>query len=137
MSTAEANRSLVRRFFDEAWNQGRVEILDEIVTPGYTSHNKLDTEVLGPEGLRDAIAEQRASFPDRETTIEDMIAEGDRVAVRAVDRGTFEHAFREIEPTGRRFEITWIDIFRVEDGKLAEAWMELDAGEFHRQLTGR
>ena len=136
MSDPEANKALVRRFFDEAWNQGRVEILDEIVAADYTSHNKLDVEVHGPDGLRAAITDQRASFPDLVTTIEDMIAEGDRVAVRAVDRGTFEHEFLGMEPTGRRFEITWIDIFRIEDGKLAEAWLELDFGDFRQQLTG-
>jgi steroid delta-isomerase-like uncharacterized protein len=132
----EANKAIVRRFFDEAWNQGRTEILNEIVAPDYASHNKLDVEVLGPEGLREAITDQRTSFPDLETTIEDLFAEGDRVVVRAVDRGTFEQPFLGMEPTGRRFEITWIDIFRIEDGKLAEAWLEMDVGEFRNQLAG-
>ena len=136
MSDPEANKALVRRFFDEAWNQGRTEILDEIVAPDYASHNKLDVEVLGPEGLREAITDQRTSFPDLETTIEDIFAEGDRVVVRAVDRGTFEHPFLGMEPTGRSFEITWIDIFRIEGGMLAEAWLEMDVGEFRTQLTG-
>ena len=136
MSDPEANKALVRRFFDEAWNQGRVEILDEILTPDYTSHNKLEIEVLGPEGLRTAILDQRRAFPDLTTTIEDLIAEGDRVAVRAVDRGTFDGPFLGMEPTGRTFEITWIDFFRIEDGRLAEAWLELDVGDFRRQLIG-
>jgi steroid delta-isomerase-like uncharacterized protein len=136
LSDAEANKALVRRFFNEAWNGGSVELLAELVASDYAIHSNLDTEVFGPDGLRAAITEQRTAFPDLETTIEDIVAEGDRVAVRAVDRGTFERPFMGMEPTGRRFAITWIDIFRIEDGKLAEAWLELDVAEFQRQLAG-
>ncbi len=129
------NKELVQRFFDEVWNGGNVA-LDELVAEGYTSHNKLEIEVLGPAGIKAAVLAQRTAFPDLHTTIEDLVAEGDKVVVRATDRGTFRAPFRGIEPTGKAFTITWIDIFRVQDGKLQEAWLEVDIADFKRQLAG-
>jgi predicted ester cyclase len=132
----ERNKAIVRRFFDEVWNRGNVALADDLVAETYTSHNKLEIEVLGPIGIKAAVLEQRAAFPDLRTTIEDLVAEGDRVVVRATDRGTFRGPFRGMEPTGNTFTITWIDIFRVEGGQLQEAWLEIDTADFRRQLTG-
>jgi steroid delta-isomerase-like uncharacterized protein len=134
---ADANKALVRRLFDEVYNQGRVEAADELIAQGYISHNRLELEVLGPEGIKHAARTQRAAFPDQVSVIEDLIAEGDKVVVRGRDAGTHSGGpFMGIPASGRRFEITWIDIFRVEDGKLAEAWLEIDTEEFRRQLGG-
>jgi predicted ester cyclase len=66
-----------------------------------------------------------------------MVAEGDKVVVRGRDRGTHSGApFAGIEPRGNRFEVTWIDIFRVEDGTLREAWLEINVAAFRSQLLG-
>ena len=134
---AEANKALVRRFFAEVWSKGRTELAKEMVADGYVSHNKLEIEVMGPAGIQRAVTEQRSAFPDLETTIEDLIAEADKVVVRATDRGTFTGAFMGMTPTGNRFTVTWIDIFRIEDGKLREAWLEIDTADFRRQLQAR
>jgi predicted ester cyclase len=133
----DANKALVVRFLDEVYNMSNLAVADELVAPDYTSHNQLAIEVLGPEGIKKAAREQRAAFPDQESLIDDVIAEGDKVVVRGRDRGTHSGApFVGVAASGRRFEITWIDIFRVEDGQLREAWLEIDTGRFRRQLLG-
>jgi predicted ester cyclase len=133
--SAEANAALVRRLFDEVYNAGRYDVADELIAEAYVSHNRLHLEVLGPEGIKAAARMQRRAFPDQVTIIDDLIAQGDRVAVRGRDVGTHTgEPFAGIEATGKRFEITWIDIFRVEDDRLVEAWLEIDVGDFRRQL---
>ena len=135
--TAEENRRLVARFLDEVYNRGNLAVADELVADDYTSHNRLEIEVLGSEGIKAAARAQRAAFPDQETIIDELIAEGDLVVVRGHDRGTHSGApYGGIEPRGKPFEITWIDIFRVHDGKLCEAWLEINVANFRRQLTG-
>lgn len=135
-SREEAAKAFIARFFDEVWNQGKVEVVEEFVAPDYVSHNKLGIDASGPEGIRQAVLAQRAAFPDLVSRIEDSIAEHDKVVVRGVDRGTFVNAFMGLPPTGRTFTITWIDIFRIEEGLLKEAWLEIDSEDFRRQLGG-
>lgn len=131
---AKQNKDLVRRFFEEVYNKGNFDFADSVVAEDYTSHNRLGFEVLGPEGIKKAAKAQREAFPDQRSEILELIAEGDRVVVRGRDTGTFTGRFMGMEPSGKRIDITWIDIFRVENGMLKEAWLEIDAGEFERQL---
>jgi steroid delta-isomerase-like uncharacterized protein len=133
MSTAR-NKALVSRFLDEVYNKGNLDVADELVAADYLSHNELDFEVLGPRGIKDAAIKQRSAFPDLVTTIDDLIAEGDKVVVRGHDEGTHRGEFMGLPPSGARFKITWIDIFRVNEGKLAEAWLETNVESFKRQL---
>jgi predicted ester cyclase len=116
--TIENNKNLIRRFFDEVYNKGNLAVADELVATGYTSHNELNIDVLGPEGIKKAAIMQRTAFPDLVTTIDDLIAEGNIVVVRGHDQGTHRAEFMGFPPTGKRFTITWIDIFRIEQDKL-------------------
>ena len=131
----EENKTLVRRFLDEVYNKGNLAVADELVALGYISHNELNVEVLGPEGIKKAANMQRSAFPDLVTTIDDLIAEDDKVVVRGHDQGTHQAEFMGFPPTGKQFTITWIDIFRVEQGKLVEAWLEINIESFKRQLS--
>jgi steroid delta-isomerase-like uncharacterized protein len=133
--SVEENKLLLRRFFEEVYDKGNLTVADELVAEDYISHNELDIQVLGPEGIKRAAAMQRNAFPNLRTTIEDLIAEGDKVVVRGTDTGTHTGAeFMGIPAKGRRFTLTWIDIFRIEDGKLVEAWLETNVESFKRQL---
>ena len=135
--TIEENKRLVARFLDEVYNRGNLIVADELVAPDYTSHNRLGIEVLGPEGIKAAAQAQRAAFPDQRTYVDELIAEGDKVVVRGRDVGTHTGApFAGIEASGRPFEVSWIDVFRVEDGKVREAWLEIDTGHLRSQLLG-
>jgi steroid delta-isomerase-like uncharacterized protein len=129
-----ANKSLVSRFLDEVYNKGNYDFADAAVATDYISHNELSIEVLGPDGIKRAALAQRTAFPDLVTSIDDLIAEGDKVVVRGHDTGTHQGPFMGIPPSGKRFTITWIDIFRIQDGKLAEAWLETNVASFRRQL---
>lgn len=134
MSAAE-NKELIRRFFEEVWNNGNVDLASEFIAPGFLSHNNLEIEAVGPEGIKRAVLMHRSAFPDLHSTLEELIAEGDRVVVRGTDRGTHLGEFMGRPPTGRKFVITWMDIFRIENGKAIEAWLEMDTKRFLDQLV--
>ena len=123
----EYNKVIVRRFFEEVFNQRNIVLVDELVSPGFFNHNS-SIQVRGAEGVKRGIKAQFEAFPDIHTAIEDIIAEGEKVVVRARDRFT--------QPSdGKPVELTWIEIIRLEDGKLAEAWVEADMSPI-RQLSG-
>jgi len=133
--SAEENKALVRHFLDQVYNKGNLAVADEVVALHYVSHSELNIEVLGPEGIRKAAIVQRTAFPDLVTAIDDLVAEGNKVVVRGHDQGTHLGEFMGFPPTGRRFTITWIDIFRVQNGKLVEAWLETNVESFKKQLS--
>jgi len=135
---ARRNKALVRRFLDEVYNRGNLAVADEAIAKRYISHNKLNLEVTGPAGIKKAAQLQRRAFPDIKTHFEDLIAEGDKVVVRAYDTGTHTGGpFLGLPPRGKKFKVTWINIFRVEEDKLAEAWVEVDVEDWRRQLAGK
>jgi predicted ester cyclase len=135
MST-ESNKAIVRRVFEEIYNRGRYEVADELIAPDYVSHHGAGSEIVGAEGVKNSARQQRATFPDLCSIIDDLIAEGDKVVVRGRDRVTHVHEFMGYPPTGRTFEITWMQIVRVEDGKLVESWWEMDMEQFRKHLSG-
>jgi len=137
MVSTEQNKSLVKRFLDEVYNKGNYDVAYELVAPDYVSHNELNVEVLGPEGIKRTAQLQRRAFPDLLTSIDDLIAEDDKVVVRGHDEGTHLGTFMGLSATGRRFAITWIDIFRIHNGRLVEAWLETNVESFRKQLGGR
>ncbi len=130
---SEANKALVRRMYEEAWNQGRLDVLDEICAPDYYGTGPYGDE-RGPEGVKRGVANRRKAFPDIRATIEDILAEGDRVACRITFSGTHRGEFRGIAPTGRRVLWTGIWIYRVADGKLVERWHNWDLMGLLKQL---
>src|SRR4051794_27779111 len=122
----------VRRFFEEVWNHGNVAAAGDFLAANFVSHNSFDVAMLGPDQYGQAVLAYREAFPDLRTTLEDVFAAGDRVAVRGIDRATHRGEFMSRPATGRSVELTWIEIFRIESGKAAEGWLE---GDIHRMLT--
>jgi len=134
--TPEANKALIRRHFAEIWNQRRLDIADELVDEAYLSHFPVPGQPPGIAGFTYAVQMLHQSFPDLVITVEDLIAEGDKVAARLTARGTHRGAFRGIAPTGRA--VTWagIRIFRIANGKIAEHWANWDDLSLLQQLQG-
>ena len=133
MST-EAHKALVRHFVEEAQSQGRLEVLDELVAPTVVNHTAPPGVPPDREGIRQLSALFRAAFPDGRMTVEDMIAEGDRVATRKTFRGTHQGAFMGLPPTGKPVEIGLIDLVRVVDGRIIEHWNAVDTLGLLQQL---
>jgi steroid delta-isomerase-like uncharacterized protein len=124
MST-EANKALVRRYYDEVHTGRNYDLIDQLVAPDFKEHDPLPGQGPGRQGIKDR---ERSLAENLDVTfnIEDLIAEDDKVVVRWRNRGTHVGEFLGIPPTGKGFSIEGINIYRVEDGKLAEGWNVAD-----------
>jgi steroid delta-isomerase-like uncharacterized protein len=130
----EANKELVRRY-QEAHNANNLDALNAIVASDLITHNQMPGLPAGLEGGKQVHQIAVAAFPDFHATIEELVAEGDRVVARMTFRGTHTAGeFMGIPPSGRRFEFSAISIFRIADGKIVEHWGEEDALGWLRQL---
>jgi steroid delta-isomerase-like uncharacterized protein len=125
----------VRRFFDQVWNNGSVGETGAFLAPDFVSHNTLDVAIVGPDQYAAAVSGYRAAFPDLHVTLEDVLVDGDRVAVRGTDHGTHRGDFMGFPASGREVTTTWIEIFRIQDGKAAEGWLESDSAALRGQLV--
>ena len=132
MST-ETNKTLVRRFYDEVLNERRPAVIDELALADYTEHDPLPGQRDGLVGLKDRagmLIEGLAST----YTVEDVVAERDRVVVRWTNTGTHSGPFLGVPPTGRPFTIAGIDIYRIENHRMAEHWHVVDQLTLLQQL---
>src|SRR5947209_5501556 len=134
MST-EANKALVRRFYDEVTNGRNVAVLDELLAPnfeGFTVEGSDHGQNL--EEFKHMITMMLNAFPDHQQTIHDWIAEHDKVVTRWTAQGTHQGEYDGIAPTGKRVKITGMDIFRITHDKIAEIWAEVDMLGVRQQL---
>jgi steroid delta-isomerase-like uncharacterized protein len=132
---AEDNKQLVRRFYDEVWQKGNLEVADEVFARDYVRHDlRPTTAAAGPEGQRQIAAAFRAAFPDLRFDVEIVIAEGDNVAARWTASGTHTGAWGAVQPTGRFVTFSGVNIFRFEDGRVAEIWNHRDDLGLQEQL---
>lgn len=123
----EANKALVRRYTHEVFERQNYGVIDEVLADDVVSHNPaLPTEITNPAEFRESVELIHAAFPDFEASIEDIVAEGDRVVTRTREGGTHEGAFAGIEPTGRSVEIQGLNLYRIKDGEIAEMWIQVD-----------
>jgi steroid delta-isomerase-like uncharacterized protein len=135
---SEDNGELVRRSIEELWNEGRLDRVEQLFTSNYTLHvlHAVDSAGMGgPLGVRQRVAMWRATFPDAQVTIEDLVVAGDRVVAGWTGRGTDSEDHWWGRPaTGKR--VTWaaITVSRVADGKIAEEWLAWDRLDLWQQL---
>jgi predicted ester cyclase len=136
MSTEE-NKAVVRREIEEIFNHtGNLDAADEIYAPNYVGHDPTFGDLHGPEGAKQSAAMYRQAFPDVEATIEDQVAEGNKVVTRFRARGTHQGETEAFgPPTGNRVEVTGITIEQFsEEGKIVEDWTNIDALGLMQQL---
>jgi predicted ester cyclase len=132
--TTEDNKALIRRLLAEVREGWSLAVAERFFSAGYRRHlTPTGPHLTGAEQIERA-SRLRAAFPDAEATLEDLLAEGDRVAYRLTIRGTHRGAFLGVPPTGRRVTVAFFAIVRIEDGKVAEEWGGLDQVDLLRQL---
>jgi steroid delta-isomerase-like uncharacterized protein len=134
MSTEE-NKALARRVIEQMFNEGNLDVADELLALDYVDHDPtLPEDVHGPEGFKEYVGMYRSAFPDLHVQIEDQIAEGDRVATRWTGTGTHDGELAGIAPTGKRVTVPGMEMVRIANGKLVEGWEGYDSGTLMRQL---
>jgi steroid delta-isomerase-like uncharacterized protein len=134
MSTAQ-NKALANRMVEEFFNQRDLTVADDILAADMVEHEELPPGMpVGREGTKAMFTMMYTAFPDFQATVENLIAEDDRVVVHMLWTGTHQGEFMGIPPTGRRMSINVIDILRVADGKFVEHWGVSDMMGLMQQL---
>jgi steroid delta-isomerase-like uncharacterized protein len=130
------NRQSVQRLLNEAFSQGNLDVVDQVMAEGAMTHDaNRPSETRGPQGVREAVNDYRSAFPDLELTIEAQFAEGDAVVTRWSARGTQEGELWGLEPTGQQATVTGITIDLFDDGgMIIESWTNWDALGLLQQL---
>ncbi len=121
MST-EDNKALMRCFLEEVFNKKNLAAIDEFIAPNHVDHTLPPFMPTTPEGTKQAIGMFLTAFPDVHLTVEDMIADGDKVVTRYTSRGAQKGVFMGIPPTGKQMTVSSIIIARIADGKIVEEW---------------
>lgn len=134
---SEENKELVRRWFEEVWNKGRADAIEEMFAENGIAYGLADDPakpITGPRDYRPFYEVFRQAFPNLEVVIEDMVAEGDRVAARCSVRGSHEGDFMGRAATKAPVEITGITMVRIYNGKIVEAWNNFDFMTLYKQV---
>lgn len=137
--SAEQNKTIVTRFYEELWNGRSLSVADEIIAADCVTHQLRSGAGLvgatrGPEAVKHHVAEWLKGFPDLRFTVEQVIAESELVVTRSVMEGMHTGVWLGIAPTGKRVSIRMIVIQRIADGKIAEDWVLVESSGFLQQL---
>ena len=131
---SEENKTILRRWIEEVWHEGNVDAVEEFVTDTYVRHDPNVPEVRGPEAEKQLMDMYLSAFPDLRFTIEDMVAEGDKVVVRYSIRGTHKGELLGIPPTDKQVTLTSTETYRLVEGKIDEQWVNMDTLGMMQQL---
>jgi steroid delta-isomerase-like uncharacterized protein len=124
--SVEQNKAVARRYYDEVLNQGHLSVLDDIAAEDYVENDPFPGQGNGRTDFKARVATLLTAFSPCIFTIEDVVAEGDRVVVRWHSSGTHSGAFLGMPPTNRDYTIAGIDIHRLANGRMAEHWHVVD-----------
>ncbi len=131
---SEANKAVVRRIVEEVWNGKKHDMIDEFYAADFVNVDPSSPEVKNLEQFKQWVAEMDAGFPDEQITIEDMIAEGDKVVKQWSVKATHTGEFMGIPPTNKKTNMSGITIYRIVDGKVKECVWSYDTYGFMVQL---
>jgi len=129
---SQSNKDIARAYLEQVWNRRQFDRFDEFVAEDVVFHDRSGDQ--GGAWMKETLAALREAFPDQKTTIEDEIAEGDRVVQRFTTTGTHQGEFNGIPATGKRIVLPSIYIFRLTDGKIVEVWAQTDGLNMMQQL---
>ncbi|MGH8508346.1 MAG: ester cyclase [Gammaproteobacteria bacterium] len=129
------NKAVIYRLIDEVWNQRKLDVLDELVAPGAIIHSPTVPDLSrGPEGAKQYVRLLCSAFPDLHVSVDDMVAEGDKVALRWSAYGTHKGKLLSLEPTSKSMSITGQAIYTIVAGKIEEDWINADTFGMLQQL---
>jgi steroid delta-isomerase-like uncharacterized protein len=131
---ANDNKSVIRTFIEDVINQGRLERADDLVIEDFVELDPLPGQAQGRDGLKEVIRQMRGAFPDIHWTVDEMLAEGDKVFTRFTWSGTHEGAFLGVPATGRRITVKGMVIDRLVAGKMADSRILMDTLGMMQQL---
>ncbi|OGT29771.1 MAG: hypothetical protein A3E87_05410 [Gammaproteobacteria bacterium RIFCSPHIGHO2_12_FULL_35_23] len=130
-----SNEQLIKRYFEEVWNDGRLDVLNEIISPDYINHNPgVANPVPGPEGLKPIVVGIRKAFPDLKYVIENIVVSDTQVAVHTTMHGTHTGDFFGIAPTNKVITVSQMQIERIINNKIIEHWRVTDELTLLKQL---
>jgi predicted ester cyclase len=133
--SVEQNKALVRQMVEEVFNHGNVSRADEFLAPHFIEREELPPGIpRDREGVKLLTTMLRSAFPDFKATIDDIVAEGDKVVIRQTWSGSHKGEFMGISPTGRSVSFGVIDIIRIADGRCVEHWGQMDSMSLMQQL---
>jgi len=130
---SEQNKTLARRWFEDLFSRGDLDTANEILCADFVDHLPREEE-RGIEELKHYVSSYRTAFPDIQDTVEEIVAEGDKVVVRWRSRGTHQGEFMGVAPTGREVAFTGMRLFRIAENKIAESWVNIDERGLQEQL---
>lgn len=128
--TPEEHKMIVRRFFEEAWNRQNLDVVDEVFAPTVIFNGQSITR----EALKQALAGRRVAFPDIQVTVDDQVAEGEKVSTRRTWRATHKGPYRGVGATGKVVTWTQISVVRFSQGRIVEDWTVADELSILQQL---
>lgn len=132
---SEANKVIVRRFYEEVMSQGNMNLLDEIMASDFKDHGEtLFGSPQGRDTLKQGITASRAVFGDLHVQLHDVIADGEMVGVRGTMRCTHQGEFLGVSPSGNELSWNGLALFRIVDGKITERWFNSDSLSITQQL---
>lgn len=133
----DRNKEVVRRLYQEIWNDGRIEVADELVHEDFEDHPPTrfwDLKLRGPRALTDAVAQFHSAMPDFRDQVQQIVAEGDQVVYLGQISGTLEGELFGFQPTGKSMKVWGVNFFRMQDGKVRERWGQFDVLGMVQQL---
>jgi len=134
---SKESNTLIHRWFEEVWNKGREDAIDEMFAADGIAHglaDEKDQKLRGPEGFKPFFKKFRDAFPDIQVVVEDCITEGDLIAARCTVRASHTGDALGVAATNKPVEFTGMTIVRVRDGKIVEGWNNFDFMSLYRQI---
>lgn len=127
-------KAMAQRWFTEVMNEGNEEVIDELTAENFVDHDPLPGTSPDRQGIHDFVKQVRAAFPDIEMTADDILVEGDQLAVRSTMRGTHQGEFMGIPASGKKVEVSNYDFVRFENDQVVEHWGTIDSAALMEQI---
>ena len=133
--SVEQNKSIVRRWVEQGWNQGHYDLVDELYAADFVQHEPSSPiPVNSTAALREYVTMFKTALPDLQLSIDDLLAEGDKVLWRFTAQGTHEAELMGIPATGRSTTVTGMVLFRLNNNRIVEVWVNVDTLTMLQQL---